>query len=175
MFTYRINYSKIIFYIIFRMTTKEAIRATRLDIVALTISPPDLKLSLEDTWIFHLKKLALIDSDFKVFPETDIKGRLHYHGWIHKDKYYPESLKKLEDIGFIKMKTIFDMNKWLKYCKKELKITKTMLGLPKKFKIIDNNYVSKFKPINQSRDIRTYEGFGEDYTYLTNGKKIFHV
>lgn len=157
------------------MTTVGILRATRLDMVALTLSPPDMNQSLEDTWIYHLKRLSKIDSKFILFPETDIKGRLHYHGYVYKDKYYPETLKALERIGFIKIKCIFDMEKWLKYCKKEYKITKAMLELPKRFKYIDNEYVSKYRPINSSRDIRTYEGFGVDYTYDDYGGKTIHI
>lgn len=137
-------------------------RATRLDLVALTLSPPDMKLSLKDTMLIHLKRMAQIDSKLMLYPETDVKGRLHYHGVITKDEHYVESLKKLEDIGFIKVKTIKEMSGWIKYCKKELKITRNMVGLPKKFKYIDNKYLEHYKVSNMSRSILSYSGFSID-------------
>lgn len=138
------------------MTTGQANRATRLDMVALTISPPDLKLSLQDTWLYHLKRIASVDSKIWLIPETDSKGRLHYHGLLWKDKHYKESLEKFEKMGFIKVKPIRDYNGWIKYCKKEFKITKSMLELNNRFKCIDNEYVSKYKISNTSRNILSY-------------------
>lgn len=128
----------------------------RLDCLALTISPPDIKLSLKDTWILHLRRLAVIDSRFILYPETDKKGRLHYHGMIWKDKFYKESIEKCEKMGFIKLVEIKGVEGWLKYCKKEIKVTKSMLELPKKFKCIDQEYVSKYRLESTSRNILSY-------------------
>lgn len=127
-----------------------------LDKLALTISPPEMKLSFKDTFILHLRRLAKIESKFVIFPETDIKGRLHYHGFLWKDKYYKETIEHLEKMGFIKIKPISNSDGWLKYCKKELKVTKAILELHKKFKHIDNEYVSKYRVSNNSRDIMSY-------------------
>lgn len=138
------------------MTEPEFKGQARLDCLALTISPPDSKLSLKDTWLKHLRRIALIESRFILYPETDRKGRLHYHGIIWKDKFYKESIEKCEKMGFIKLVEITSLEGWYKYCKKEIKITKSMLELPKKFKCIDHEYVSKYKLESTSRNILSY-------------------
>lgn len=130
---------------------------TKLDMVALTISPPDVKhLSVDKILILHKRVLSKVKSTFMLYPELDASGRLHYHGVIQKTIKLKEDLEKIKQLGFIKVKPISDYSGWMKYCSKEWKITK------KAFKI-NNRYLIK-KPLNNddcvldlgSYDITTY-------------------
>lgn len=139
------------------MTSWRNNRAARLDMVALTISPPDVKyLTIDKLWLHHKRLLSKIKSKFVLYPELDKTGRLHYHGYIHKEISLKEDLEYIKKLGFVKVKDIFDLGEWVKYCSKEWKFTKKM-------KNISGCYIWK-KPINNddcvivmtSYDITTY-------------------
>lgn len=139
------------------MTTGQTNRATRLDMVALTISPPDIKhLTVNKIWILHKRVLSKVKSKFVLYPELDTNGRLHYHGYIHKEINLKEDLELIKSIGYIKVKEITDWNGWITYCSKEWKNTK-------KLKTPNGRKIWK-KPINNndvimdlgSYDITTY-------------------
>lgn len=108
-----------------------------LDIRALTISPGifvDDKESLLVEYNKWLKRLAKLNNRFVLYPELVISEegiRLHWHGIIYVDDPfgYVEDIRYLKSICFICEKPIHNLNKWLKYCKKEISKTKQTLGL----------------------------------------------
>lgn len=69
-------------------------------------------------------------SQFKMFPELTDAGHLHWHGFVEvKDpsKWFlqvcPTFVKKL---GFIKVKKITNLSKWLEYSMKNIDLTKDL-------------------------------------------------
>lgn len=103
-------------------------KATLLDKVALTISPPDdIKLDVKQLLKIHFKKIAKIKSNIMLYPELSTTGRLHYHGIMERTIHVKEDLLQLEKVGFICVKAISDLKGWLKYCRKEWRHTRKLL------------------------------------------------
>lgn len=121
-------------------------RATELDWVALTVSPPISKQSLKhqvDKWSLIFSKLQ---SNFILIPEFAINDsyelRLHFHGVICNSEHLHTDLRYLAEIVFIKHKQIKDMKGWQKYCIKEINKTKRLFGVKKREDImIDYEFV----------------------------------
>lgn len=116
------------------METKLGEGKAKLDLIslALTISPPDCKvLTTSEIFKRHLVKLKQVKGNFLLYPELDIKGRLHYHGTVSKSEFFREDLDIFQKIGFVKVKPISNLTYWLKYCRKEWKLTKKILKIKK--------------------------------------------
>lgn len=100
--------------------------------VALTISPKAYPVEPHKLLeIFNRNYISKIRVNYILFPELDLKGRLHFHGIIERSKDnikdYLWSIKFLERWTFICVKEIKNMAKWLQYCKKDWKITKKLI------------------------------------------------
>lgn len=70
-------------------------------------------------------------SDYTIYPELDISGRLHYHGTVHVNNmtnWKSGSIPKLRSLGFVKAKTNVNEG-WQKYCTKEWESTKKILQI----------------------------------------------
>lgn len=135
------------------MNTKLGDGRGKLDLMslALTLSPPDCKiLTVMEIFNRHKVKLKQVKSNFVLYPELDLKGRLHYHGTICKTEFFRDDLKVLEDIGFVKIKPIDHVTGWVKYCRKEWKLTKKILKIKKPIQPKD------LVDIRISKDILTY-------------------
>lgn len=114
------------------MEAKQGEVKAKLDLISLacTISPPDCKvLTTSEIFKRHLVKLKQVKGNFVLYPELDIKGRLHYHGTVTKSEFFREDLKVLQDIGYIKVKPVTNVQGWVKYCRKEWKLTKKILKI----------------------------------------------
>lgn len=107
--------------------------------LALTISPPCRVNKYNSLKSIYYQDQYTIDSllrkcskDYTIYPEQDINGRLHYHGVIQVSdmiKYHKNVLPGLKLIGFVKVKPITNLQKWLDYCKKEWENTKKVFGI----------------------------------------------
>lgn len=100
--------------------------------VALTISPKSADIDVKTLYdIYYKRYISKIKVKFILYPETDLKGRLHYHGVIDRSedniKDYNWSVKLLTNWCHICLKEIRSLGNWIKYCKKEFKITKKVL------------------------------------------------
>lgn len=100
--------------------------------VALTISPKLADIDAKTLYgIYYNRYISRIRVKFILYPETDLKGRLHYHGVIERNedniKNYEWSIKFLSNWCFICVKEIKNLGQWIKYCKKDFKITKKIL------------------------------------------------
>lgn len=74
-------------------------------------------------------------TQFELYPELTIQGRLHLHGIIYltdKIKWYKQVLPILMRSGYVKIKRIDNMDKWIKYCRKDIDNMSQILsfGLP---------------------------------------------
>jgi len=82
--------------------------------------------------------------NFVVVPEATIEGNVHYHGIIisikkrKKRKWYNETLPTLKSMGFIKIKKISDMSRWIDYMLKDFEDFEYMI----KNKSYQNNYLT---------------------------------
>lgn len=97
---------------------------------------------------------------YRLYPELDKTGRLHFHGIIYKNNAnYNKDLEMLKvKIGFICVKEITNESKWIRYCKKEFKTTKKILSIHKDITPLDN--VGNM----ESYDILTYFIEKDNYT-----------
>lgn len=123
---------------------------------AITISPKPVDVPVIDLIdIYNRHYISKIRVEYVLYPETDLKGRLHFHGIIKRDssniKDYLWSIKMLENWCFICIKEINNATKWDKYCRKEWKLTKKLLKLkrPLTYSMNTNNEMTLFD----------YEGF----------------
>lgn len=129
---------------------------------AITISPS--KTTTERHLIINIYKrwrtffAENIDSRLYLYPELAVNDeglRLHFHGIIENDdrlEMYTD-LEKLKKICFIKVKEITNIKSWIKYCRKEWKIThKTLI---ENGRIKENNII-----INKQKGTKT------EYTIL---------
>ncbi len=82
--------------------------------------------------------------NFVFTPEATVEGNVHYHGIIisiknkKKRKWYNETLPNLKRMGFIKLKKITDMSRWITYMLKDFEDFEYMV----KNKSYQNNYLS---------------------------------
>lgn len=75
--------------------------------------------------------------DYKIYPEFDDSGRLHYHGIVHVDanqkcRFYRYTQAKLSMIGFVHFKVLHtedDKERWNKYCVKTWDESKSILEI----------------------------------------------
>jgi len=116
--------------------------------LAITISPPN---RIKGTKVRNPNR-NMFDEDRKniksifkynrikryiVFPEFDVKGRLHYHGVLTLDsneriRFYKHAMHKLALTGFVDIKPLNDFLghlRWLCYIKKQWHITKQVLEI----------------------------------------------
>lgn len=114
----------------------------RLDIAALTISPPptDNCIKSFENW---RRTLALVKSPFTLYPEIAYNAklntnRLHFHGYIEilDLERFRLDMDYLNQFCFTKIKPIYSLTKWLKYCKKELRRTRITLKCSVRQKLI---------------------------------------
>jgi len=81
--------------------------------------------------------------NFVVVPEATVEGNVHYHGIIisikkkKKRKWYNEALPSLKAMGFIKIKKITDMSRWIDYMLKDFEDFSYMITN----KSYQNNYL----------------------------------
>lgn len=104
-------------------------------------------------WQFHdtayeLWGLLRRSTDFVMFPELTVQGKIHYHGIVRitdKYKWFKWTLPKLKSLGFIKIKSNVDSG-WDEYIKKD-QVIMSKLGLS----CIDNRTFTtkKTDPIEQ--------------------------
>lgn len=132
----------------------------RLDMIALTISPPP-KANIHKQFEKWRERFAELKCSFMLYPEFAYNSktnqiRLHFHGYIYKNNLldFQSDIDYLKKICYIDIKDITNLTGWLKYCKKELKITKNTLGL-KNNDLIPLKQSNCFKP-SKSRDILSY-------------------
>lgn len=102
--------------------------------VALTISPKPLDYDVNLLFQAYMNRyISYIKVKYILYPEMDLKGRLHFHGILERNeeniKAYNWTIKFLQNWCFICVKEITSMGNWIKYCKKEWKITKKLLRL----------------------------------------------
>lgn len=148
-----------------------------IDSLALTISPPDRVTKYDTLRNIYFSDMILIDtvlhrscSQYIVYPELDIEGRLHYHAKItikDKIKFYRDTKPKLGKIGYIKIKklnTHYDKLRWLIYISKEWGVTKEVL------EIQDPIYKKKLRKTKFKFNIDLDEGTITEYYKIT--KKI---
>jgi len=82
--------------------------------------------------------------NFVFTPEATVEGNVHYHGIIisikkkKKRKWYNETLPALKRMGFIKLKKITDMSRWIDYMLKDFEDFEYMV----KNKSYQNNYLN---------------------------------
>jgi len=117
--------------------------------IALTISPKDRlrehmhyknpyqSIYMDDThlFIYVFRKARL--TDYKIYPELDLTGRLHYHGTLVLDdnqvtRFYRYVKPRLSQLGFIHSKKLLtkeDLERWEKYCIKEWDCTKLVVDV----------------------------------------------
>lgn len=71
---------------------------------------------------------------FQLWPEWRMtNGSIHYHGTIcivDKLKWLKATLPSLKRQGFIMIKKIDNMEKWITYCKKEQEVAEGVLKIP---------------------------------------------
>ncbi len=81
--------------------------------------------------------------NFVLVPEATVEGNVHYHGIIisikkrKKRKWYNETLPTLKRMGFLKLKKISDMSRWIDYMLKDFEDFEYMI----KNKSYQNNYL----------------------------------
>lgn len=69
---------------------------------------------------------------FEIYPEMTEEGNLHYHLiCLIKDKikWYKSVLPSFKRNGFVKIKKIFNIDKWREYCNKERATMEELLGV----------------------------------------------
>lgn len=132
-------------------------RQPRLDIVAVTISPPPNN-SLVKCLKRWIKRLGRLKSRFMFYPEIAYNektntNRLHFHGVITclDMVQFQKDIEVLKSYCYIDVKKIYSMSKWISYCKKELVKTKISLGFKKNSNIVLNNETCKIE--TESYDI----------------------
>lgn len=82
--------------------------------------------------------------NFVFVPEATVEGNVHYHGIIisikkrKKRKWYNETLPTLKRMGFLKLKKISDMSRWIDYMLKDFEDFEYMI----KNKSYPNNYLT---------------------------------
>lgn len=115
---------------------------------ALTISPPNRvkytkesnpnkNLYMDDKLIIKNIMKYIKVGTYIIYPEFDIKGRLHYHGIIDMDhtqyvRYMKYAQFKLPQLGFTdikKLQTYEDNLKWVIYMSKEWGTTREILEI----------------------------------------------
>lgn len=111
---------------------------------ALTISPPDrvvnyvlnkvknpLRAVYDDDLVIIRKALNRCSTDYLIYPELDITGRLHYHGIVtinNMTNWKSTSSVQLKTIGYINIKPN-PSEGWDRYITKEWDQTKSILHL----------------------------------------------
>lgn len=99
----------------------------------ITISPPPNN-NMKPKELFNHYNICYLNKlkcGIELYPEFDKDNRLHYHGYIFKTslKNYEHDIKLLKSWCFIKIEEIKSETKWLKYVRKEWKLTMSYLGL----------------------------------------------
>lgn len=132
--------------------------------IALTISPPDRRAKYSLMKVknpcravydddIHIIRRALNRSsnDYELFPEFDMTGRLHYHGYVvinNMTNWKSYSTAQLTaHLGYIKVKTNVN-SKWLEYCMKEWQQTS---------KILDVVSPIRYEPLKRGPKIKLHE------------------
>jgi len=135
--------------------------ATILDYVALTVSPKKVDgMTNNDLFLFHLNRMAKIQSPFLLYPELDKTGRLHYHGKLFKTLAMGEDIEIFKTIGFICIKEpkidryeFGRVDGWERYCLKSWKSSKKLFKLKNP---INNEYCKGVRDVSKSKDILSY-------------------
>lgn len=105
------------------------------DLLALTLTYKAHS-GADPVWQFKTTKedlSSLLNScatDWKMYPELTTDGNLHYHGILairDKVKWYKKVLPTFKRNGFVKLKKVFDLDEWIAYCRKDLKLMKKIL------------------------------------------------
>lgn len=102
--------------------------------VALTISPKTVDIDVKTLYdVYYNRYISKIRVKFILYPETDLKGRLHFHGVIERNEDniqdYNWTIKFLSNWCFICVKEIKHFGKWILYCKKDFKVTRKILKI----------------------------------------------
>lgn len=83
--------------------------------------------------IKHALSLAKI-RHYIIFPELDIKGRLHYHGTLYMNKthlirFYKQTKGYFQRIGFVDIQPTKKPIEWLIYTRKQWPYTSNILDI----------------------------------------------
>lgn len=113
--------------------------------IAITISPPNRvkwtgfcnpNRNLYDSDKFIIEAVLKYNriKDYLIYPEFDVKGRLHYHGILNltnaqRIRLYKHAQPKLTSIGYVDVKPIDSKLTWLCYIKKQWHFTAQVLEL----------------------------------------------
>lgn len=78
-----------------------------------------------------IRLLRQCSKSFIIYPELNIQGNIHYHGIIDisdKIKWHKKVLPSFKFHGFVVLKTIFDLNQWNDYIKKDREVMKDIIN-----------------------------------------------
>lgn len=97
--------------------------------------------------------------NYFLVPEPTTVGNIHYHGIIisiknrKKRKWYNEVLPQLKGFGFITLKKIDDLSKWIDYCLKETEDFEYLMTNPGHTDYLQYNHIERYapKPIKKVR------------------------
>lgn len=97
------------------------------DYIALTISFKDQDLQdlrpIYQLWrISHIFDILKNSTKYNMYIEFQVNNTIHLHGILqitNKVKYHKETIPLIKSYGYIKVKHVFDLQKWIEYCTKD--------------------------------------------------------